>query len=89
MFILYWQTKNTNTCIYRITSNIGQTFYTFFPVEKLRCVLNLRNVHLHNFFLLKPISKNGCILNLPIDQIIFRYDHRRKGVDNTDTAKKS
>jgi hypothetical protein len=34
--------------IYRITSNIRCTFYTFFPVEKLSCVLNSRNVHLSN-----------------------------------------
>jgi hypothetical protein len=36
--------------IYNITSNIRRTFYTFFPVEKLRCILNLRNVHLSNFY---------------------------------------
>jgi hypothetical protein len=35
--------------IYIITSNIRRTFYTFFSLEKLSCVLNASNVHFSNF----------------------------------------
>jgi hypothetical protein len=42
-----------------ITSNIRRIFYTFFffLVEKLRCVLNSRNVHLSNLFFKTDIQK--------------------------------
>jgi hypothetical protein len=38
------------------------------PVEKLRCALNSRNVHLSNFFL-KTQSKTRCILNSRVSYI--------------------
>jgi hypothetical protein len=47
-------------CIYYITSNIRLTFYTFFPVEKFRCVLSSRNMHLSNFFPKTNIQKEDA-----------------------------
>jgi hypothetical protein len=49
--------------LYCITSNLRCSFYTFFPVEKLRCVLNSRNVYLLIFFL-KPTFRNWMRLKL-------------------------
>jgi hypothetical protein len=37
--------------------NKSCTFYTFFPIEKFRCVINLRNVHLSNLLLKIHIKK--------------------------------
>jgi hypothetical protein len=42
---------------YRITSNTRRTFYTFFSVKKLRCVLNSRNVLLCKLFHKTHIQK--------------------------------
>jgi hypothetical protein len=43
--------------IYHTNLNIRRTFQTFFPVEKLRYILNLTNVHLSNFFPKTHIQK--------------------------------
>jgi hypothetical protein len=39
MYIL----RSSYIYIYRITSNLRSTFFTFFPVEKMGCILNSRN----------------------------------------------
>jgi hypothetical protein len=59
----------TKLVIYRITLNIRLIFYTFFPVEKLGCILNSRNVHLSDFFSQKPTFKNW--LHLKFECILY------------------
>jgi hypothetical protein len=49
-----------NTYISRIISNIRRTFYILFPVEKLKWVLNSRNVHLSKFYLQTHLQKLGA-----------------------------
>jgi hypothetical protein len=54
------------------------TFYTFFPVEKLGCILNLRNVHLSNFVPKTHVQKldasqiQGCLTFRVIRYFVLR-----------------
>jgi hypothetical protein len=54
--------------------------FEFFPVEKLRCVLNSRNVHLADFF--NPHSKTGRVLKLRVSYIRRNMGYARTGDEN-------